>query len=221
MTDIEAPPGAAAGRRGGRRKRGGDRLMVPEATFTSYYGRPIVKPSPWEADIPAYLFAGGLAAGSSLVAAGAQLTNRPTLRRSARLGALGALTFSMGALVHDLGRPMRFLNMLRVAKLTSPMSVGTWILSLYAPFAGTAAATELVGMLPDRYRVGPLRLAARVDGGPGLDEERRIAYVAVTRPRERLYLTLCRQRRIGARGQPREPSRFLRDLPVELVEPAA
>jgi formate-dependent nitrite reductase membrane component NrfD len=169
MTDIEAPPGAAAGkRRGGRRKRGGDRLMVPEATFTSYYGRPIVKPSPWEADIPAYLFAGGLAAGSSLVAAGAQLTNRPTLRRSARLGALGALTFSMGALVHDLGRPMRFLNMLRVAKLTSPMSVGTWILSLYAPFAGTAAATELVGMLPDRYRVGPLRLAARVDGPGGV-----------------------------------------------------
>jgi formate-dependent nitrite reductase membrane component NrfD len=142
--------------------------MVPEATFTTYYGRAIVKPSPWEADIPAYLFAGGLAAGSSLIAAGADLTNRPTLRRSGRLGAIGGLTFSMVALVHDLGRPARFLNMLRVAKLTSPMSVGTWILSVYGPFAGAAAATELVEMLPPGYRVGPLRLAAYVDRPAGV-----------------------------------------------------
>jgi formate-dependent nitrite reductase membrane component NrfD len=169
--DIEATPGSAGGRRkrrGGRRNGGGDRSMVPEATFTSYYGRPIVKPSPWEADIPAYLFAGGLAAGSSLIAAGADLTGRPTLRRSGRLGAIGALTFSMVALVHDLGKPSRFLNMLRVAKLTSPMSVGTWILSLYGPFAGAAAATEVVSMLPPRWRVGPLRLAAYVDRPAGL-----------------------------------------------------
>ncbi|MCW2791632.1 MAG: nrfD [Nocardioides sp.] len=171
--DIDATPGSSGGRTGrgrrrGRRRGGGDRSMVPEATFTSYYGRPIVKPSPWEADIPAYLFAGGLAAGSSLVAAGADLTNRPTLRRSGRLGAIAALTFSMVALVHDLGRPARFVNMLRVAKLTSPMSVGTWILSLYGPFAAAAAATELVAMLPARQRVGPLRLAPYVDRPAGV-----------------------------------------------------
>jgi hypothetical protein len=174
--DIAATPGSAGGRRQGgtsgkggrRRKGGGDRSMVPEAEFTSYYGRAIVKPSPWEADIPAYLFAGGLAAGSSLIAAGADLTGRPSLRRTGRLGAIGALTFSMVALVHDLGRPSRFLNMLRVAKVTSPMSVGTWILSIYGPFAGAAAATELVGMLPARYRVGPLRLAAYADRPAGL-----------------------------------------------------
>ena len=100
-----------------RRRRGGERSMVPEAEFTSYYGRKIVKPSPWEADIPAYLFTGGLAAGSSLLAAGADLTGRPALRRTGRLGALGALGFSMVALVHDLGRPSRFLNMLRTVKL--------------------------------------------------------------------------------------------------------
>jgi formate-dependent nitrite reductase membrane component NrfD len=129
--------------------------MVPDATFTSYYGRQIVKPSPWEADIPAYLFFGGLAAGSSLIGAGGDLTGRPALRRAGRLGALGAITVSMGALVHDLGRPERFLNMLRTAKLTSPMSVGTWILSGYGPFAGAAAAAELLGMLP-ASRSGPL-----------------------------------------------------------------
>ncbi|WP_435768393.1 NrfD/PsrC family molybdoenzyme membrane anchor subunit [Nocardioides sp. SYSU DS0651] len=167
-------PGAGRGvarRRGGRSRGGrgrGERSMVPEAEFTSYYGRPIVKPSPWEADIPAYFFAGGLAAGSSLIAAGADLTGRPVLRRAARLGALGGLSFSMAALVHDLGKPSRFLNMLRVAKLTSPMSVGTWILSLYGPFAGAAAAAELVRMLPPGAGRGPLRLVSYVDRPAGL-----------------------------------------------------
>ena len=142
--------------------------MVPEATFTSYYGRPVVKPSPWEADIPAYLFSGGLAAGSSLLAAGADLTGRAVLRRSGRLAALAALAFSMVALVHDLGRPSRFLNMLRVVKLTSPMSVGTWILSVYGPFAGAAAAAEVVAMLPAGARRGPLRLLAAAGRPSGL-----------------------------------------------------
>lgn len=156
-------------RAGGRRSRArGERSMVPEATFTSYYGRPVVKPSPWEADIPAYLFSGGLAAGSSLLAAGADLTGRAVLRRSGRLAALAALVFSMVALVHDLGRPSRFLNMLRVVKLTSPMSVGTWILSVYGPFAGAAAAAEMVAMLPAGARRGPLSLLAAAGRPSGL-----------------------------------------------------
>lgn len=143
--------------------------MVPPATFDSYYGRNIVKPSPWEADIPAYLFAGGLAAGSALVAAGADLTGRPVLRRAGRFASVGALGFSMAALVHDLGRPERFYNMLRVAKLTSPMSVGTWILSIFGPFAAAAAAAEAVGLLPVRWRrSGPLALAARLGRPAGL-----------------------------------------------------
>jgi hypothetical protein len=142
--------------------------MVPDAEFTSYYGRQIVKPSPWEADIPAYLFAGGLAAGSSLLAAGADLTGRPGLRRVGRLGAISALSFSMVALVHDLGRPERFVNMLRVVKVTSPMSVGTWILSTYGPFAGAAAAAELVGLLPPHRRTGLLGLVARLGRPAGV-----------------------------------------------------
>ncbi len=62
--------------------------MVPPATFTSYYGRPVVKASPWKNDIPAYFFLGGLASASSLLAAGADITNRPALRRVSRIGAL-------------------------------------------------------------------------------------------------------------------------------------
>jgi formate-dependent nitrite reductase membrane component NrfD len=134
--------------------------MVPPAKFTSYYGRPVLKASPWTADIPAYFFLGGLAGGSSLLAAGADLTDRPVTRRVSRLAALAGITGSLYALVHDLGRPSRFLNMLRVAKVTSPMSVGTWVLSAYGPFAGLAAMAEFVPFLKRFGR--PAGLAAAV-----------------------------------------------------------
>ncbi|MFP5282108.1 MAG: NrfD/PsrC family molybdoenzyme membrane anchor subunit, partial [Actinomycetes bacterium] len=140
--------------------------MVPEATFSSYYGRPVVKAVPWENDIPLYLFLGGLAAGSSLLGAGADLSDRPALRRAGRLGAVGAISVSFLALIHDLGRPERFVNMLRVFKPTSPMSVGTWVLSAYAPGVYVAAAAEVARLLPVRLGwVGQLLdLAARPAG---------------------------------------------------------
>ena len=85
-----------------------EELAVPKAEFRSYYGRPVLKPPVWEWKIPAYLFTGGLAAGSALLAAGADLTGRPALRRAGRLGSFGALLASLGLLVADLGRPERF-----------------------------------------------------------------------------------------------------------------
>jgi formate-dependent nitrite reductase membrane component NrfD len=117
--------------------------MVPRASFESYYGRPILKPPAWEDDIAYYFFLGGLSGGSSLLAAGADLTGRPALRRGSRVGALAALVAGSFFLIRDLGRPERFLNMLRVFKPTSPMSVGTWILAAYGPAIGTAAFSEL------------------------------------------------------------------------------
>lgn len=127
-----------------RRKRRGDKhAVVPDAEFRSYYGRPIVKPAPWGHEIAQYLFLGGLAAGSGLVAACAHLTGRPTLRRRARFGALASVALGGAALVADLGRPERALNMMRTAKLTSPMSVGSWILAGFGTFAGAAAAVEV------------------------------------------------------------------------------
>ncbi|MEV7328063.1 NrfD/PsrC family molybdoenzyme membrane anchor subunit [Micromonospora sp. NPDC093244] len=157
------PHGTSAdqpGRRTGRRRggRGGEELRVPEAEFTSYYGRPILKGPVWKWDIAAYLFTGGLAAGSSLLAAGGQLTGRPALRRAGRVTALAAVSASAVFLVKDLGRPARFHHMLRVAKPTSPMSMGTWILTAYGPAAGVAAIAEAAGVLP---RHGLLGLAGR------------------------------------------------------------
>ncbi len=140
--------------------------MVPEARFTSYYGRPVVKAAPWAADIPAYLFLGGLSAGSSLLAAGAAATGRPGLRRVSRLGAMAGISLSFAALVHDLGRPARFANMLRVAKPTSPMSVGTWLLTAYGPMAGLAGAAELRDLLPSPLRDGAAGTALRLAGTP-------------------------------------------------------
>jgi formate-dependent nitrite reductase membrane component NrfD len=149
-----------------RRGRRGEALMVPRAEFTSYYGRPVIKKPVWqERDIAGYLFLGGLAGASSVVAAGAQLTGRSSLARTSKAGAAAAIGASLVALVHDLGRPERFLNMLRVVKVTSPMSIGTWIVSAYAPMALVAAGSELLGRLP---AVGRLATGAAAVAGPAV-----------------------------------------------------
>ncbi|HTQ92659.1 MAG TPA: NrfD/PsrC family molybdoenzyme membrane anchor subunit [Streptosporangiaceae bacterium] len=123
--------------------------MVPEAEFTSYYGRPVINEPVWGAlDVAGYLFFGGLAGGSSVLAASAHLSGHRGLARVAKLGALGAISLSAAALVHDLGRPARFANMLRVFKPSSPMSVGSWLLTGYGPVAGAAAVSEVTGILP-------------------------------------------------------------------------
>jgi hypothetical protein len=154
------------GSRRRKRRGGGEPTVVPDAEFRSYYGRPVLKAPVWEWKIAAYLFCGGLAAGSSVVAAGADLTGRPNLRRASWLGSFGALLASLWFLVSDLGRPDRFHHMLRVLKPTSPMSVGTWILSAFGPGVGAAAAAELV---PRRWRrTWPARLLARLARPAGL-----------------------------------------------------
>ncbi|HET7398108.1 MAG TPA: NrfD/PsrC family molybdoenzyme membrane anchor subunit [Intrasporangium sp.] len=148
--DADRPPEQP---RNGRRRRGGRRrrdesLMVPEAEFQSYYGHRVVKPAPWEADIAAYLFLGGLAAGSGLIAAGGAAAGYPALRRLGRFASVGAAALGGAALARDLGRPSRALNMMRTVKLTSPMSVGSWILTAFGGFSGLALATELGKSLP-------------------------------------------------------------------------
>jgi formate-dependent nitrite reductase membrane component NrfD len=51
-------------------------------------------------------------------------------------------------LIHDLGRPARFINMLRVLKPTSPMSVGTWILAAYTPLNMVSSASDVLRRAP-------------------------------------------------------------------------
>jgi formate-dependent nitrite reductase membrane component NrfD len=139
--------GLPGGRRGGG--RGGERPMVPRAEFRSYYGRPVIKPPVWKTpDVPGYLFLGGLAGASSVLAAFAQAAGHRRLARNAKVASTAAIALSGAALVSDLGRPARFLNMLRVFKTSSPMSVGSWLLATYGPVSGAAAASAVTGLLP-------------------------------------------------------------------------
>ena len=98
-------------------------------------------------DVPLYLFLGGVAGISAVLAEGAAATGRPALSgsRGCRRRGRGLGTV---ALVHDLGRPERFLNMLRVFKPTSPLSVGSWILAPFGGLAAAAACCRPAGRLP-------------------------------------------------------------------------
>jgi formate-dependent nitrite reductase membrane component NrfD len=139
----------------------GEQRMVPDAEFESYYGRQILKTPTWKTpDVPLYLFLGGMAGASAVLAEGAALTGRPDLERVARLAAAGGAAAGTVALVHDLGRPERFLHMLRVFKPTSPLSVGSFILAPFSGLAAAAAASTVTGRLPRLGRLAGLGAAA-------------------------------------------------------------
>ena len=122
---------------------------TPEDDTPTYYGLPTLKEPVWTASIPLYFYTGGLAGASLALGAAAQLAGDRTLHglsiRCRRIG-FGAIVVSAGLLVEDLGRRGRFLNMLRVFRPTSPMSVGSWILALCG--AATTGA-QLPGALGD------------------------------------------------------------------------
>jgi formate-dependent nitrite reductase membrane component NrfD len=135
--------------------------MVPEADFESYYGRQILKTPTWKSpDVPIYLFLGGLSGGSALLAEGAALSGNRTLLHLSRAVAAGGAGIGTVFLIHDLGRPERFLNMLRVLKVTSPLSVGSFILAPFATFSSAALASQLTGRLPVLGRLAGLGAAA-------------------------------------------------------------
>jgi formate-dependent nitrite reductase membrane component NrfD len=119
----------------------------PEGAL-SYYGRPIIKEPVWKPEIPLYFFTGGMAGAAAVLGLGARLTGNDVLARRATFVNAAAITVSPVLLIKDLGRPRLFLNMLRVFKVTSPMSVGTWIVSASGAAAGTAATCEALGVLP-------------------------------------------------------------------------
>jgi hypothetical protein len=149
-----------------RRRKGGEQPTVPDADFKSYYGLPVLNSPTWEEpDIPGYLFLGGLAGAASAMAAMADLRGDHELARASKVGASAGAALSLVALVHDLGRPRRFLNMLRVLKVTSPMSVGSWLLSAYVPATIVAAASSV----SRRWRpLGALGTAGAALLGPGV-----------------------------------------------------
>ena len=133
----------------------------PKASPESgYYGIPLLKKPQWKWEVPLYFFVGGAAGSAAVIGAMANWVGRdPELRRNARLVAAAGGVISTGLLVADLGRPARFLNMLRVFKKQSAMSVGAWTLAAFSSFSGATAFAELV---TDHFDFAPVRVLGHI-----------------------------------------------------------
>ena len=133
----------------------------PKASPESgYYGIPLLKEPQWRWEVPLYFFVGGAAGSAAVIGAMANWVGRdPELRRNARLVAAAGGMISTGLLVADLGRPARFLNMLRVFKKQSAMSVGAWTLAAFSSFSGATAFAELV---QERFDFAPVRVLGHI-----------------------------------------------------------
>jgi hypothetical protein len=139
--------------------------MVAKERPRSYYEQPIVKQPVWTWEIPCYFFTGGMAGAAAPLAWAAGATgNEPLAKRAWAIAMLG-VGVSPVLLISDLGRPERFLNMLRVFKVTSPMSVGSWILAANGTLIAPAALAAFSKRAPRPFRAaGALAALA----GPGL-----------------------------------------------------
>jgi hypothetical protein len=108
------------------------------ASLASYHGNPVLKAPTWTWQVPLYFFVGGVAGISAVIALVAHLFGKAGLLRAGLwVGFAGGL-ISAPLLIADLGRPARFLNMLRVFKLRSAMSVGAWTLAGFSSAVGLA-----------------------------------------------------------------------------------
>lgn len=110
-----------------------------------YYGLPLLKKPVWTWEIPAYFFVGGTAGAASVIAELARLgPDGERVAREARWVAGIGAAMSAPLLIADLGRPERFLAMLRVLKPQSPMSVGVWTVLAFSNAAAAALAAQLL-----------------------------------------------------------------------------
>jgi formate-dependent nitrite reductase membrane component NrfD len=130
-----------------------------------YYGQPVVKPPVWTWQVPLYFFFGGMAGMAAVIASGAIVFHHVDLARAAMwLAAVGGAVLSPILLIMDLGRPHLFLNMLRVFKHRSAMSMGAWILSAF----GACVVPGLIALELHIHQIFPggldqlLRIAAGI-----------------------------------------------------------
>ena len=136
----------------------------PQANAAAgYYGLPLLKAPVWTWEVPVYFFVGGAAGAAAVIAAAAEWAGAdPALSRDARWMAAAGSFVSPVLLAADLGRPERFLNMLRVFKPQSAMSIGSWTL---AAFSSAATASAFAGAI-ERRTAGalPMRIVSRASG---------------------------------------------------------
>jgi hypothetical protein len=127
------------------RLREGAARTPPIQPIAGYYGRPVLKPAIWTWEVPAYLFIGGASGILACLSAVAHYSGDEALARDARHLAVTGAALSPLLLISDLGRPGRFLNMLRVFKPRSPMSVGAWLVAVFCTAAFGSMAGHMAG----------------------------------------------------------------------------
>jgi hypothetical protein len=138
--------------------------MTTAREVRSYHGQPVIKEPVWSWEIPLYFFTGGLGGASAGLAYLSGLRGNEVLARRAWTAALAGISVSPSLLISDLGRPRRFLNMLRMFKVTSPMSVGSWVLAASGATTAVAAANAWTGLFARTSKVA--RPAAALLGLP-------------------------------------------------------
>ncbi len=145
--------------------RGVDVAGGPIPRKPGYYGQAVVKPPVWTWEIPIYFFMGGIAGMSTVIASGAIIFHHVDLARAAMwVASIAGAILSPVLLILDLGRPHLFLNMLRVFKHRSAMSMGAWILSAF----GACAVPGLIALELHAHQIFPgtldqlLRVAAGI-----------------------------------------------------------
>lgn len=124
-----------------------DNAQTRHEQNAGYYGRPLIKPPEWTDLIPTYFFTGGLAGASATFAFTERLAKNEPLARTLIFTAAAGSAISGFCLIADLKRPERFMNMLRVFKPTSPMSMGVYLFSAFGGATMIAAGSELTGIL--------------------------------------------------------------------------
>src|SRR5271170_1406140 len=121
--------------------------FMPATNRPGYANRPVTKAPDWHGLVAWDLLFNNLTTGLFLVAAIGELAAPTIFTSVARVAypvALVLLLVDLGLLVLDLGDPLRFHHMLRVFKPSSPMSLGTWCLTIFSLPLTVAAALSLV-----------------------------------------------------------------------------
>lgn len=119
-------------------------MNAPDPGFSgeTYYGRPAVKPSPYRWKVALYTFLGGLAGAAQVIATLADLANarkyRAVIRSGRRIAALNGAAIGPALLIADLHTPQRWYNMLRIFRRTSPMSIGSYVLTAFGAFSAAS-----------------------------------------------------------------------------------
>jgi hypothetical protein len=129
-----------------------DPALVEQANLRGRRGEPpaivqgpMMKPAVWTWEVPLYFWFGGMAAGAAFVGLACDLAGDERSARVARKVALAALAPSPPLLIMDLGRSERFYNMLRIFKPRSPMSMGSWCLTIFGGLGSAAVGADLLG----------------------------------------------------------------------------